>query len=89
VWKVAAWRARLIHSPPVGGSWGRALLNVVVPGLIAAWLGVGLVDEDVLALLHAHSAELVGKVEQYEDSYRLCYVRGQEGIIVALAEQLS
>jgi catechol 2,3-dioxygenase-like lactoylglutathione lyase family enzyme len=45
--------------------------------------------EDVLARLHAHGAELVGELEQYEDSYRLCYVRGPEGIIVALAEQLS
>ena len=45
--------------------------------------------EDVLARLHAHGAELVGEVAQYEDSYRLCYVRGPEGIIVALAEQLS
>ena len=43
--------------------------------------------EDVLARLHG--AELVGELEQYEDSYRLCYVRGPEGIIVALAEQLS
>jgi hypothetical protein len=45
--------------------------------------------EDVLARLYTHGAELVGEVEQYEDSYRLCYVRGPEGIIVALAEQLS
>ncbi len=45
--------------------------------------------EDVLARLHAHGAELVGDVVQYEDSYRLCYVRGPEGIIVALAEPLS
>jgi predicted enzyme related to lactoylglutathione lyase len=45
--------------------------------------------EDVIARLRAHGAELVGEVEQYEDSYRLCYVRGPEGIIVALAEQLS
>jgi catechol 2,3-dioxygenase-like lactoylglutathione lyase family enzyme len=44
--------------------------------------------EDVLARLRAHGAELVGELEQYEDSYRLCYVRGPEGIIVALAEQL-
>ena len=36
-----------------------------------------------------HRAELVGEVAQYEDSYRLCYVRGPAGIIVALAEQLS
>jgi predicted enzyme related to lactoylglutathione lyase len=45
--------------------------------------------EDVLARLRTHGAELVGELEQYEDSYRLCYVRGPEGIIVALAEQLS
>jgi catechol 2,3-dioxygenase-like lactoylglutathione lyase family enzyme len=45
--------------------------------------------QDVLARLHAHGAELIGQVEQYEDSYRLCYVRGPEGIIVALAEQLN
>jgi catechol 2,3-dioxygenase-like lactoylglutathione lyase family enzyme len=44
--------------------------------------------EDVLARLRAHGAELVGEVAQYEDMYRLCYVRGPEGIIVALAEQL-
>ena len=45
--------------------------------------------EDVVARLRAHGAELVGEVAQYEDIYRLCYVRGPEGIIVALAEQLS
>jgi catechol 2,3-dioxygenase-like lactoylglutathione lyase family enzyme len=44
--------------------------------------------EEVLAGLHAHGAHLVGEVARYEDSYRLCYVRGPEGIIVALAEQL-
>jgi predicted enzyme related to lactoylglutathione lyase len=45
--------------------------------------------EDVLARLRTHGAELVGELAQYEDSYRLCYIRGPEGIIVALAEQLS
>lgn len=45
--------------------------------------------EDVLVRLHTHGAELVGELEQYEDSYRLCYVRGPGGITVALAEQLS
>ena len=45
--------------------------------------------EDVLARLEAHGGELVGELDQYEDIYRLCYVRGPEGIIVALAEQLS
>ena len=45
--------------------------------------------EDVLARLQAHGAELVGEVVRYEDVYLLCYVRGPEGIIVALAEQLG
>ena len=42
----------------------------------------------VLARLRTNGGELVGEVVQYEDQYRLCYVRGPEGIIVALAEQL-
>ena len=37
----------------------------------------------------ARGAELVGELERYEDSYRLCYVRGPEGIIVELAEQIG
>jgi catechol 2,3-dioxygenase-like lactoylglutathione lyase family enzyme len=45
--------------------------------------------EDVLARLRAHGAELVGEVVQYEDMYRLCYIRGPEGILIALAEQLG
>jgi catechol 2,3-dioxygenase-like lactoylglutathione lyase family enzyme len=44
--------------------------------------------EDVVARLRPHGAELIGAVAQYEDSYRLCYIRGPEGIIVGLAEQL-
>lgn len=45
--------------------------------------------EDVLARLQAHGAELMGELVQYEDKYRLCYLRGPEGILVALAEQLN
>ena len=45
--------------------------------------------DKVLARLRNHGAELVGEVAQYEDSYRLCYVRGPEGIIVALAQPLG
>ena len=45
--------------------------------------------DDVVARLRSHGAELVGEVAQYEDVYRLCYVRGPEGIIVGLAEQLN
>ena len=45
--------------------------------------------DDTVARLRAHGAELVGEVVQYEDKYRLCYMRGPAGIIVALAEELS
>ena len=45
--------------------------------------------DDVVARLRAHGADLVGAVVQYEDTSRLCYVRGPEGIIVGLAEQLG
>ena len=44
--------------------------------------------DDTLARLRAGGAELIGEVAQYEDKYRLCYVRGPAGIIVALAEEL-
>ncbi|HEX4115324.1 MAG TPA: VOC family protein [Solirubrobacteraceae bacterium] len=45
--------------------------------------------DDTVARLCPHSAELLGEVAQYKNSYRLCYLRGPAGIIVALAEQLS
>jgi catechol 2,3-dioxygenase-like lactoylglutathione lyase family enzyme len=57
-------------------------------GLRSVMFAVDDIDATV-AGLRAHGAELVGEVAQYQDSYRLCYVRGPEGIIVALAEQLS
>jgi len=45
--------------------------------------------DDVVARLRSHGGELVGEIAQYEDFYRLCFVRGPEGIIIGLAEQLS
>jgi catechol 2,3-dioxygenase-like lactoylglutathione lyase family enzyme len=45
--------------------------------------------DDVIVRLRRHGAELVGEVAQYEDSYRLCFLRGPEGIIIGVAEQLS
>jgi catechol 2,3-dioxygenase-like lactoylglutathione lyase family enzyme len=45
--------------------------------------------DDVVARLRSHGAELVGETVQYEDSYRLCFLRGPEGIIIGLAEQLN
>ena len=57
-------------------------------GLRSVMFTVQSVDESV-ARLRANGAELVGEVVQYEDTYRLCYMRGPAGIIVALAEELS
>jgi catechol 2,3-dioxygenase-like lactoylglutathione lyase family enzyme len=45
--------------------------------------------DDTVARLRGHGAELLGEVTQYEDIYRLCYLRGPEGIIVGLAERLG
>jgi catechol 2,3-dioxygenase-like lactoylglutathione lyase family enzyme len=45
--------------------------------------------DDLVARLRNHGAELLGEIAQYEDMYRLCFMRGPEGIIVGLAEQLS
>ncbi|MEA2271693.1 MAG: hypothetical protein QOI98_401, partial [Solirubrobacteraceae bacterium] len=45
--------------------------------------------DDVVDRLRNHGAELVGEIAQYEDIYRLCFLRGPEGIIIGLAEQLS
>lgn len=45
--------------------------------------------DDILDRLRPHGAELVGELVRYENSYRLCYVRGPAGIIVALAEQIT
>src|SRR5438093_6657447 len=56
-------------------------------GLRSVMFTVESVD-DTVARLRANGAELVGEVAQYEDKYRLCYMRGPAGIIVALAEEL-
>lgn len=45
--------------------------------------------DDTLARLRAHGAELVGEVAQYENIYRLCFIRGPEGVILGLAERLG
>ena len=74
------------HTPPA---------TTVEPNPPVNRLGMGRImfavdDIDaVLARLQAHGVELVGEVVQYEDQYRLCYIRGPEGILVALAQQLS
>jgi catechol 2,3-dioxygenase-like lactoylglutathione lyase family enzyme len=74
------------HSPTAVSAESKAPANTL--GIRRIMFAVDDIDA-VVAGLRARGAELVGEVARYEDSYRLCYVRGPEGIIVALAEQLS
>jgi catechol 2,3-dioxygenase-like lactoylglutathione lyase family enzyme len=74
------------HSPAAPGGDRHAPANT--PGLRHVTFAVDDLD-DVLARLEAHGAELVGEVERYGDIFRLCYIRGPEGIIVELAEPLG
>ncbi len=73
------------HAPPGRGGDRHAPANT--PGIRHVAFAVDDIDAAV-ARLRARGAELVGEVVRYEDNYRLCYVRGPEGIIVELAEQI-
>ena len=57
-------------------------------GYLRIMFSVDNIDE-LVTRLTKHGAELVGEVVQYEDMYRLCYIRGVEGILIGLAEQLN
>lgn len=75
------------HSPTaISAEPKNALGNTL--GLRSIMFAVDDIDATV-AGLRSLGAELIGELVQYQDSYRLCYVRGPEGIIVALAEQLG
>jgi len=74
------------HSPSNQGDDRHAPANT--PGIRHIAFAVEDIDA-VVAGLRARGAELVGELERYEDSYRLCYVRGPEGIIIELAEQIG
>jgi catechol 2,3-dioxygenase-like lactoylglutathione lyase family enzyme len=75
------------HAPPVIPRTPE-LAPVNALGYLRVMFAVDDIDE-VLARLQARGAELVGEVVQYEDQYRLCYIRGPEGIVVALAELMA
>lgn len=75
------------HSPR-GIRFGSVDAPVNTLGIRRVMFAVDDID-DAVARLRVHGAELMGEVVQYEDTYRLCYIRGPEGIIVALAEQLG
>lgn len=74
------------QTPAARGGDPRAPANAL--GIRHITFAVTGIDE-VLDRLRAHGAELVGELEQYEDSYRLCYIRGPEGIIIELAEEIG
>jgi len=74
------------HAPP--GPDGDRHAPANTPGMRHLAFRVDDID-DVVARLQARGAELVGEVERYGDIYRLCYIRGPEGIIVELAERLG
>jgi len=74
------------HSPSSPGGDRHAPANA--PGIRHVTFAVEDID-DVVARLRARGAELVGELERYEDIYRLCYVRGPEGIIIELAEKIG
>ncbi len=73
------------HAPSTDGGSQRAPANAL--GIRHVAFVVDDID-DVVARLRARGAQLVGELERYKDSYRLCYVRGPEGIIVELAEPI-
>ena len=72
--------------PPVVADHRNAPVNAL--GYLRAMFTVTGID-DVVARLRPHGAEVVGEVVQYKDAYRLCYIRGPEGILIGLAEQLG
>ncbi|HEU0249099.1 MAG TPA: VOC family protein [Solirubrobacteraceae bacterium] len=74
------------HAPASPGGDRHAPANM--PGIRHLTFAVDDLDAAV-AGVRAHGAELVGEVERYKDIYRLCYVRGPEGIIVELAERIG
>ena len=73
-------------APPVVADHRNAPVNAL--GYLRVMFAVDDLD-DTLARLRRHGAQLVDEVVQYEDVYRLCYVRGPEGILVGLAEQIE
>jgi catechol 2,3-dioxygenase-like lactoylglutathione lyase family enzyme len=73
-------------APPVVADNRRTPVNAL--GYLRVMFTVMDID-DTLARLGRLGAELVGKVVQYENSYRLCYIRGPEGILIGLAQELG
>ena len=73
-------------APPVVADHRTAPVNAL--GYLRVMFTVEDID-DTLSRLRKCGAELVGRVAQYEDAYRLCYIRGPEGILIGLAQELG
>ena len=73
-------------TPPAVADHRNAPVNAL--GYLRVMFTVDHIDE-TLARLFKRGAQLVGEVVQYEDSYRLCYIRGPEGLLIGLAEELG
>jgi catechol 2,3-dioxygenase-like lactoylglutathione lyase family enzyme len=72
-------------APPVVADHRNAPVNAL--GYLRVMFTVDNIDE-TLVRLHRRGAQLVGEVVQYEEAYRLCYIRGPEGLLIGLAEEL-
>ena len=73
-------------TPPVVADHRNAPVNAL--GYLRVMFTVDDIDE-TLVRLRRRGAQLVGEVVQYEESYRLCYIRGPEGLLIGLAEELG
>jgi len=73
-------------TPPAVTDHRNAPVNAL--GYLRIMFAVDDIDE-TLARLRKRGAQLVGEVVQYEDAYRLCYIRGPEGLLIGLAEKLG
>lgn len=73
-------------TPPVVADHRNAPVNAL--GYLRAMFTVSDID-DTVERLKKHGAQLVGEVVQYENTYRLCYIRGPEGLLIGLAEELK
>src|SRR4051794_33962732 len=73
-------------APPVVADHRNAPVNAL--GYLRVMFAVDDVDE-TLTRLRTRGAQLVGEVVQYKDAYRLCYIRGPEGLLIGLAQELS
>jgi len=82
----AGWSLSRFLTPPVVADHRNAPVNAL--GYLRVMFAVDDIDE-TLERLHMRGAQLVGEVVQHKTAYRLCYIRGPEGLLIGLAQELS